>query len=151
MRTKALILSVVAILMLATPTLATEIWLEAGGTKALKKCDNLHHIATCDVYHWTPAKTSGTGREERSGLLNEQPAEVEWTGMGYYLSSGQIVLQNEEGWFEVYPNLGLVHAAGTWQGRTADGALQVSDMLSLGAESFKVRDIRRLVRVKLVE
>lgn len=145
--------------LLAVPLSAQEMILEPedGTTDALKSCDSVHRMATCETFHYQMITYLGVG-----GLvkLDDKTYIVTWMGPGYYLDSG-VVLQAVgdsvsnalvgQQWLEVYPQEGRVHVSRSWNDLDRNGVLSFSDHLLLDSgRELKVQDIRLNLRVKPV-
>jgi hypothetical protein len=144
--------------LLAGPLRAQEMILEPeDDIDALKSCDTLHRLATCDSFHYQAITYLGVG-----GLikLDDKSYVVTWMGPGYYLDSG-VVLQAMgdpvsnalvgQRWFEVYPEEGRIHVSRSWNDLDRNGVLSFSDHLLLDSgRELEVRDVRLNLRVRPV-
>jgi hypothetical protein len=160
MRQRCAILFVLACAaaLLAGPLRAQEMILEPeDGIDALKSCDTLHRMVTCESFHYQTVTYLGVG-----GLvkLDDKSYIVTWMGPGYYLDSG-VVLQAlgdpvssalvGQRWLEVYPEEGRIHVSRSWNDLDRNGALSFSDRLFLeSGRELKVKDVRLNLRVKPV-
>lgn len=145
--------------LLAGPLRAQEMILEPedGSTDAIKSCDSVHRIATCETFHYQTITYQGVG-----GLikLDDKTYTVTWMGPGYYLDSG-VVLQAVgdpvsnalvgQRWLEVYPEEGRIHLSRSWNDLDSNGVLSLSDHLRLDSgRELEVKDVRLNLRVKPV-
>lgn len=145
-----------AVALLAGPLQAQEMILEPeNDIDALKSCDTVHRMATCESFHYQMITYLGVG-----GLvkLDDTTYVVTWLGPGYYLDSG-VVLQAMgdpvstalvgQQWLEVYPQEGRIHVSRSWSDLDRNGALSLSDRLLFDSgRELKVRDVRLNLRVK---
>jgi hypothetical protein len=144
--------------LLAAPLSAQEMILEPeDGTDAIKNCDSVHRMATCETFHYQMITYLGV-----EGLikLDDKTYVVTWMGPGYYLDSG-VVLQAVgdpvsnalmgQQWLEVYPEEGRIHVSRSWNDLDRNGVLSFSDHLLLDSgRELKVQDVRLNLRVKPV-
>ena len=144
--------------LLAGPLRAQEMILEPeNDIDALKSCDTVHRITTCESFHYQTLTYLGVG-----GLvkLEDKTYSVTWLGPGYYLDSGVILqalgdpasasLAGQQ-WLEVYPEEGRIHMSRSWSDLDGNGVLSLSDRLLFDSgRELKVRDVRLNLRVKPV-
>jgi hypothetical protein len=130
----------------------------AQNMQALKKCDYLHQLRTCDIWHYTPAAVAAGSALETGDVvyLNDQPFVLEWHGPGYNLDDGTIVeplpsagngLAGQR-WIEVYPNEGRIHTSRSWSDVDGNGVLNRFDRIELDSGGFAVEDVRLHLRVR---
>lgn len=138
------IVALLVIMLAPVAAVAEEMILESQanvGVAGLKKCDILHHIRTCDLYHFTPETAQSIN-------LDGQEYTVTWMGLGYYFAGGLILQATEDGrWLEVAPQEGQLHTA-SWIDADASGALSILDSLVIDGQALTVKDVRLQVRVR---
>jgi len=160
---KTLWMIVISLLTLAGSGSGAEMVLEAGPiNQALATCDTLHHIQTCDVYHFIKENAvMNNGSELSPGdiiTLNDQHFRVNGIGPAYYLDDGAILHPvdsqnhvpglNGQAWIEVYPGDGNTYVSTAWTDVDQDGALSIQDAITFtGGTRHKVRDVRLNLRV----
>jgi hypothetical protein len=126
--------------------------LEPGAT-SLAACDTGHRILTCDTFHVNSVSAASAGGTLE---LNDQPYAIDGLAPGYYLDSGVILqLMGDlkanlvgQGWTEVYPHEGKVHASTAWADNDHSGTLSTFDSLTLeDGRTLRIVDVRLLLRV----
>lgn len=144
--------------LLAGPLPAQEMILEPeNGTDAVKSCDSVHRIATCETFHFQALTYLGVGELVK---LDDKTYILSWMGPGYYLESGVVLhalgdpVSNAltgQRWVEVYPQEGRIHVSRSWNDLDRNGVLSFSDRLLFeSGRELKVQDIRLNLRVKPV-
>lgn len=158
------LLGAAVMVLSGTDLVAQEMVLEAtNGQKSLQTCDYLHHISTCDVYHfrkeYSIEPVESSLRVGATVYLDEKAYRLEWMGPAYYLADGTVLhligptsssLAGAQ-WLEVYPVEGRVHVSSAWEDREGDRMLSPLDLLTFADRSSVVRDIRLNVRVTPIE